>query len=128
MEEHGTDLRLRLPRPQHWYTLVVGRSKFSISLTTHTQLKRVGCEIYIRSKNAKNAFHQLKKHCKQIETSLGYELDWKELPDGQDSRIGIYIDGDSTDPACWDKLHSTLKEFAENFYTIFSPLIKSLKI
>ena len=49
MEETGTSLKLRQPRPQHWYTMAVGRSKFHISLTTNTQSKQIGCEIYILS-------------------------------------------------------------------------------
>lgn len=80
MEEHGTDLRLRSPRPQHWYTLAVGRSKFSISLTTNTQLKRVGCEIYIRGQNAKNAFHQLKSTANKLKLLWDMNLTGKSCP------------------------------------------------
>jgi len=56
IEQSGTLLKLRRPRPQHWYSISVGRSKFNINLTVNTQKKRLGCEIYIRGENAKGAF------------------------------------------------------------------------
>ena len=67
MEETGTSLKLRQSRPQHWYSIAVGRSKFQISLTTNTQSKQIGCEIYIRGGTAKEAFSQLQKKQTEIE-------------------------------------------------------------
>jgi hypothetical protein len=39
--------------------MTVGRSKFHISLATNTRSKQIGCEIYIRGEEAKEAFAQL---------------------------------------------------------------------
>ena len=119
MTDTGTDLRLRTPRPQHWYTIAVGRSKFHISLTTNTQAQRIGCEIYIRGKNAKRAFSLLNQQKEEIEKHLG-KLDWQELPEGQDCRIIQYRDGDSKNKSSWPELHKWLKDRAELFYTAFS--------
>lgn len=127
MEEAETTLKLRQPRPQHWYTMAVGRSKFQISLTTNTQSKEVGCEIYIRGKKAKDAFAQLMQKKDSIESNLG-QLEWHELPDGQDCRIKLVRSGDSKDQVQWQELHNWLKEKAEMFYEVFSPLIKALSI
>lgn len=125
MTSTDSDLKLRTPRPQHWYSIAVGRSKFNISLTTNTQTHRLGCEIYIRGKEAKNAFAQLEKHRKEIEEKLG-SLDWQELPEGQDCRIIQYRDGDSKDRTQWTELQKWLKERADSFYEVFSPRIRSL--
>lgn len=127
MTDEGTDLRLRSPRPQHWYTMAVGRSKFHISLTNNTQAKRVGCEIYIRGKAAKEAFSKLKQHQDIIEHNLG-PLEWQELPEGQDCRIIQYHDGDAKNEREWPKMHEWLKERAESFYREFSPRIKQLDL
>jgi len=122
-----TELRLRSPRPQHWYTMAVGRSKFHISLTTNTQSKKIGCEIYIRGHKAKKAFSLLESHKSVIEAELG-PLEWQELPEGQDCRIIQYRDGDSKSKPSWPELHQWLKDRSESFHKVFSPLIKSLDL
>jgi hypothetical protein len=127
MTEQGSDLRLRTPRPRHWYSLAVGRSKFNIALTTNTQSNKIGCELYIRGKHAKANFFQLRHQKQQIEAIIG-PLDWQELPEGQDCRIIKYRNGNSKDQAQWPDLHSWLKEQAEVFYKCFAPRIKALKL
>lgn len=127
MEESGSELKLRQPRAQHWYTLAVGRSKFNISLTTNTQSKQIGCEIYIRGEEAKKAFMQLKQQQVEIESVLG-ELEWHELPDGQDCRIKISRQGNSKNQRQVEELYAWLKIQAENFFEVFSPKIKQLNL
>ena len=125
MTDEGSELRLRTPRPQHWYMMAIGRSKFHISLTNNTQAKRVGCEIYIRGKAAKEAFSLLQHQKEEIEAQLG-KLEWQELPEGQDCRIIQYHDGNSKNESEWGTLHEWLKDRAESFYKEFSPRIKKL--
>ena len=127
MESNGTDLRLRTPRAQHWYTMAVGRSKFHISLTTNTQSNQVACEIYIRGEEAKKAFSQLSDQKDAIESELG-KLEWHELPDGQDCRIKQARQGDSKNQSQWPELHEWLKERSESFYRSFSQRIKRLDL
>ena len=127
MEESGTSLKMRQPRPQHWYNLAVGRSKFSIGLTTNTQSKQIGCEIYIRGEGAKEAFSQLEQQKEHIESILG-ELEWHELPDGQDCRIKLSHNGDSKAQAQWADMHDWLKRKSEAFYAVFSPIIRQLNL
>jgi hypothetical protein len=127
MSASETDLKLRTPRPQHWYSIAIGRSKFNISLTTNTQAKRIGCEIYIRGKNAKTAFAMLQEKREIIENDLG-KVEWQELPEGQDCRIIQYREGDSKNKNNWESLHQWLKDRSEAFYRVFSPIIKSLPL
>ncbi|EMY69843.1 DUF4268 domain-containing protein [Leptospira vanthielii] len=47
-KKNKTTLSLRKPRPQHWYSLSLGKSKYSLSLTVNTMKNKLGCEIYIR--------------------------------------------------------------------------------
>jgi len=127
MEESGTSLRLSQPRPQHWFNMAVGRSKFNIALTTNTQSKQIGCEIYIRGEKAKEAFSQLEQEKDEIEAILG-QLEWHELPDGQDCRIKISRNGDSKSQRQWQDLHNWLKVESEAFFNVFSPKIKILNL
>ena len=127
MTNSESELRLRTPRAQHWYSIAVGRSKFHLSLTTNTQAKRIGCELYIRGAAAKSAFSQLYKEKDSIEAELG-ELDWQELPDGQDCRIIQYREGDSKKKSDWHELHAWVKDRAEAFHKEFAPRVKALKL
>src|SRR5713226_212869 len=53
----GSAISFRKPRPQNWYSLAVGRSRFNLSLTANTKLRRIGCELYIRHpRHSKKAF------------------------------------------------------------------------
>src|SRR5262249_53511526 len=116
----GSFLSLRKPRPQHWYNLAVGRSKFNIALTASTMHKRIGCEIYIRGTNAKKAFKLLEQQKREIEAQLG-PLDWQELPDKQDARIALYKnDVDIAHPATHASAFEWLKLKAEAFHRTFS--------
>ncbi len=128
MEEIGTSLKLRTPRPAHWYSVSVGRSQFTIGLTVNTQLKRLGCEIYIRGVNAKRAFSALKEQIHDIESELGYELDWQELPDKQDARIIYYTDGNILNRNSWNQHFSWFKEHSESFHRVFSKRIRNINL
>jgi hypothetical protein len=126
--KHGTFLSLRKPRPQHWFSAAVGRSKFSLSLTASIQKDRLGCEVYMRGKNAKAAFKLLEKDRGAVEQLTG-PLDWQELPDGQDCRILlVHPETDISDRANWPAAFEWLKEKAELFHKAFSPRIKALPI
>lgn len=125
-KEHGTIFKVRKPRAQQWFSIAVGRSKFQISLTATTQRNRLGCEIYMRGRNAKTAFKLLSKKKNDIEVRTG-PLDWQELPAKQDCRIVIYQhDIDVRDRSNWSNAYEWYKEKAEIFYEVFSPIIKSL--
>jgi hypothetical protein len=127
MTNSESDLRLQTPRPQNWYSIAIGRSKFNLSLTNNTQSKRLGCELYIRGSSAKAAFGQLNAEREVIETSLG-ELDWLELPDGQDCRIIQYRKGNSNVKSEWPKMHEWLKDRAEAFHKTLGPRVKALTL
>ena len=125
MDDSETNLRMRTPRAQHWYSIAIGRSKFNISLTTNTQSGRIGCEVYMRGSEAKAWFAKLLEQKTSIEAELG-ELEWMDLPDGQDCRIKISTNGNTKNQSEWPQLHEWLKEKPENFYRVFSPIIKTL--
>jgi hypothetical protein len=124
----GTGLSLRKARPQHWFNIAVGRSKFSLSLSVSAMYKRLGCEIYMRGKNAKQAFKLLEQQKASIEKETG-PLQWQELPDGQDCRVVLYkSDFDPAQKSGWPDGFKWLKAEAELFHKVFSPRIKALPI
>lgn len=124
----GTSVNLRKPRPQNWYSLAVGRSRFNLSLTANTKLRRIGCELYIRHpKYSKKAFALLLSQKEAIEAELG-PLDWQELPHRRDCRIVQYRSGDIEDRTRWPEQHAWLLERLEAFKRTFSERVRALDL
>lgn len=67
-------IRLRTPRPQHWYDVSMGSADGHVALTTNSKENLLGCGIYI-SKN-KELFHFLKERKDIIEKEIGETLIW----------------------------------------------------
>ena len=127
-KEHKSRLNLRKPRPQHWFGIAIGRSRFGNNLVASLQNHRIGCEIYLRGKNAKTYFHLLYEKKEEIESQLG-PLEWMELPTKQDCRIIVRkFDVDINNQINWPGAFVWLMEQAENFQKTFPPFIKALPV
>ena len=131
MKKQGTDLDLRRKaKPQHWYPINVGKAGFSMTLTVNSAKNQIGCALSIRE--TKHGFPQLKNQKQDIEEKLGAKgrLEWQLLPDRKSSRIVQYKSGDfkDKDKDRQDKLFAWMKDRAETFHKVFSPLLKKLEL
>jgi Domain of unknown function (DUF4268) len=113
-------LKLRTPRPQHWYDVAIGRSDCQVTLTLMLSEGKVGAEIYIPS--SKQLFTELYARQQQVEEIVGIgELIWQELPEKKASRIRIFkqvnfLQEDRTEVFEW------LVMVTRNFKGLFSKL------
>ncbi len=123
-----SSLPLRQPRPQHWYEIAIGRSRFHLSLTVNTQLERVGCELYLHGAQAKQAFDLLVPDKEAIEKELGYDIEWQRLDGKEACRIIAYKDGSIYNPVQRQELKEWLHLSAERFHKVFAPKVKALKL
>lgn len=121
VEEKGSPLKFRTPRPQHWYDLAVRSSEAHISFVVNSKEKIMSCEIYIPYN--KQLFKKLEEYEKDIEEAMGTELEWMELPNKLASRIRLSkpYDFEKED---WKIGFSWLKEWGERFYQVFSDYIR----
>lgn len=88
----------RKAQAQHWYDLSIGSSACHIGLTTNTQKKKIGAEIYI-SEN-KTLFEHMKNNREEIERELGGSLVWRAATKA--CRILVQENGDiKADQALW---------------------------
>ncbi len=73
----------------HWYNLSLGVSRMHMSLLVNTKANIISVEFYIASPNMdKSIFDNIyTNHRGDIETKLGFPLDWRRLDDKQCSRI-----------------------------------------
>lgn len=111
-------LRLRTPRPQHWYDVAIGRSDCHVALTILTTENQIGCEIYIP--NSKALFNTFKSNQSAIETALGIgELSWQELPGKKASRIRAFYNFDFANQQR-EEAFQWLIQTANKFKSVFS--------
>lgn len=118
--EKYPELRLRTPRPQHWYDISIGRSDCHICFTADSRENQVGCELYIP--DSKELFQDLFKKYAQIEKELALDvpLDWQELPGKKASRIRTFHNFIFADTSTWDSAFKWLSETALKFKKVFS--------
>lgn len=113
----GTTLKLRKALPQNWYDMSYGVSGANIVLTINTQLKLIGCEIYIH--DSKELYYTYEQHKEEIESELGFPLEWMELPNKKASRIKVSTEANINDRSQWENYFKWLKEKAEKFQKVF---------
>lgn len=70
----NSELRLRTPRPQHWYDFSMGSSDAHIGLTMNTRENLIGCEVYI-ARN-KSLFEYLQSRSTEIEAQINNQIEW----------------------------------------------------
>lgn len=116
-QNSGKSIRLRKPRPEHWYDISIGSSKAYVALTVKSQTNQIGCELYIQ--DSKELFRNLLLRKEQIEAEVGEMLDWQELPLKKASRIRIYTDGNIAESDKWGEYFNWFIEKIEIFQLVF---------
>lgn len=107
--------------PQHWYNIGIGTSRAKLSASMRTRDALISMELYIY--DDKELFRQLEARKKEIESKLGYTLDWQELPERKASRILIIRDGDTQEEKNQQELIAWLVDRAEEFTKVFIKLL-----
>jgi hypothetical protein len=121
---HGKPINIRTAFPQHWYDVAIGKSGAHITLTLRTNMKDVGCEIYMGGDDAKELFQFLFKDKAAIEEVTG-PLEWNELPEGKASRIVARKAIDPTKEDKWESCFQWYLDSVANFKKELVPRIKS---
>jgi Domain of unknown function (DUF4268) len=127
--EGGLVLGNKKPQPQSWMAYPVGRFGFYLGAAMARNKRQIRAELYIYGERAKAFFALLEKQKPQIESEIGYPLEWEELPSGQDSRIARYLDGvDPTDVADRQRQHGWLAETLNEMHRVFALRVRALQV
>jgi hypothetical protein len=114
------ELRLRTPRPQHWYDVSIGRSDCHISFIADSRENQVRCELYIPdSKELYKTFLTSKAQIEK-EVGIGEPLNWQELFGKKACRIRIVHPFTFTDSSTWNEAFDWLSKTAIQFKKVFS--------
>lgn len=82
---------VRKATTDHWYDVALGTSEAHISITLVNKTNSIGIEVYINDN--KKLFDKLFLESEEIESKLGFSMDWQRLDNKKASRIIHYIDG-----------------------------------
>lgn len=117
----------RKPQPQSWMGYSIGRSNIQLSAVMIRWDRKIRSELYLSGPNAKAFFHLLREQREGIEHELEYSLQWEELPDGQDSRIAVYLDDvDPEDEKDWSRQHEWLAGRLNDLHRVFGSRVRGL--
>jgi hypothetical protein len=115
------------PNPRHWLNISIGRAKFHLSITANTRDERLGIELLIRGLEAKKHFANLLEKKAAIEGSLGFNLDWQELPDATGCRVAAwYSQAPIEDRSRWDEYFDWVTERLVKMDLVLRPVIRAL--
>lgn len=127
MAKGGPLAKERKPQPQSWMSYSIGRSGFGVNASMVRPKRQVRAELYISNADAKPFFHLLHEQKPEVESELGYALDWDELPDGRDTRISIALNEvDPEDQEDWSRQHDWLTTRLNELYRVFVNRVRGL--
>ena len=89
--ERGKPFNVRKATTDHWYNVAIGTSDAHIDITLVTKDSVLGVELYITDN--KDLFDKLYQKKDEIESDLGFKLDWRRLNNSKASRIVTFIKG-----------------------------------
>lgn len=113
----------RKPRGEPWYPLAIGRPLAHISLLMNTQMPGIKVQLHIP--NSEELFENLYDSKDEIESELGYELEWINPENTKSANIIIVKKTDVNDESTWEeniKWHLTR---ATEFYNVFANRVKN---
>lgn len=117
----------RKAQAQSWMSYSIGRNGFNLGATMVRPKRLVRAELYISGNEAKLIFQKLLAQKEQIESELGYPLEWEELPDARDSRVSAYLrDVDPEQEADWPRQHQWLAERINDLHRVFSQRVRAI--
>lgn len=127
MAERSRTLRPQKPLPQHWTNYAIGRSGFALVPTVNSRDDRIGVELAIGTSNAKEHFHALLAKRDAIDTALGFPVEWQELPDRIQSKVGCWCENSPPeDESRWEEYVAWMVERLVRMEEVFRPLVREL--
>lgn len=127
LAKNAPHIRPQKPRPQHWLNNSIGRSGFGLNLTANTKDERLGVDLWIPGPGAKQHFANLTAKKTEIESSLGFELDWQELPEAIACRVAAwYPHAPIEDELRWNEYLDWLVQRLVKMDQVLRPIVKAL--
>lgn len=120
-------IRPQKARPQHWLSIAVGKAGAQLCVTFNTRSERLGVELYLQGLEAKQNFANLLPRKAEIESALGFDLDWQELPEATACRVATwYQDAALEEESRWPEYVEWITQRVTAMDQVLRPILKSL--
>jgi len=122
MEDRGSPIQLPKPMAQHFTNIAIGRSYFYIGAWNGMRDNRSGVDLVMGGPDSKAHFHLLRQlYGTEIDARLG-PVEWRELPQGIESKVSLVRPSTPTDWATWPELNAFGQAFRDNGYQMMNDL------
>ncbi|MBN4054880.1 DUF4268 domain-containing protein [Acidimicrobium ferrooxidans] len=124
LEKHGSPFNSPKPSRSNWVSFGVGRA--GTQLVAIVNQNEAIASVHVNSRDYPGRYGQLEGQRADIETELGFSLEWERRPDMKHSHIGVRKPVDATDRDEWSVIHAWLLEKLGAIRDVFRPRIKAL--
>jgi hypothetical protein len=119
LKDNNSTLRIRKARAGHWYDISIGKSYAYISLIVSVKDDFIRCDFNIR--NNKVLYNDLYEKKEEIESKLGFEMEWQELPHKNSSKVTIQKNfEDIKDESIRPQAYNWFQEVGERVANVFA--------
>lgn len=124
---HAPRIRPMKPSAKNYLNTQLSRKGFGLRATATVRSQRLGVDLYIELPEAKQHFAQLLAQKAEIESKLGFDLDWQEMPGVMSVRIATYYsDAPLDDKGRWPEYLNWLADRMLKMESVFGPLVQLL--
>jgi len=134
LEEQGSILRCRSPMSRYWTIHTLGRAGIHLNaiISTWNSVfeeggEEIRAEVYLAGPKAKLRFVELERTKNEIESKLGFTLNWHNPENKMACRIYKRMDADFTTERLWPEQYAWFKEHLEKMHAVFAPIVKGWK-
>jgi len=124
LEEQGSRFKSPKPYPSNWMGYGVGRSGAGLTI-----IRNQGqAYVYVQTDNWAHPtwFQKLEAQREDIESELGFSLDWDARRDKKYSSIGVQLEIDASDKANWPRLHAWMMSKMDAIESAMRPRVVPL--
>ncbi len=116
--QRGKPFNLRKATTDHWYDVAIGSSEAHIAINLVNKDRNIVVELYIN--NNKELFDRLYENKDEIESQLGFPLEWDRLDTKKAARVKHYINGlNFENQSNYNALMNTTIDVAVNMRDVF---------
>lgn len=126
-ERQKSKVRPQKPLPQSWTNIALGRSGIYLVATARVKKQTMSVQVVIHGPNRAIFFRELLEQKEIIESEIGHNLLWLQMPEKSESHIRLTIENvDVADKTQWDKHIDWMAQAIEKFHRVFSSRVRNL--
>lgn len=127
MESNKSFVKMQNAQPQHWASIAIGRSHFSLSALVNSRDNSISINLNITGDDAKQNYDKLYNTAYNGSLAeVSNEIFWDKLEGRKMSIVSLRTSGNFTNKNDWDNQFQWFKENLEKFTTYFKPIISKI--